>query len=165
LHLGQQIGDGAFEHGVNESRYELGQRLQHEQPLVQARMRDDEAVVAVDKVAIQQQIEIDGPRSIALLAHAPQSLLDRQQRIEEIVGRAIGPHLDDGVEVVSLPRRPADRPRLVHRRYACDLDTLTLTQVCQCALQVVGAIVEVAAQSNINEGHFSLSQWRIIPAK
>ena len=45
----------------------------------------DSRLIGVDEIAVQQQIEVDGPRPVALLAHSPQLLLDRQQYIEEIV--------------------------------------------------------------------------------
>ena len=93
---------------------ELRQRLQHEVPFVQTRMRYNQPFVFVNQIAVEQQIEIDGARPIAFLPHAPKLLLNGKQPLEQIVDLALGSYFDNGIEIRSLSCGSADRPGLVH---------------------------------------------------
>src|SRR5579871_3822333 len=124
-------------------------------------MRNGQPIVRASEIIVEQQIEVDGSRAVALVTHSPQTLLDRQQHIENIVCLARGAQLGDRVQIGSLPRRSADRLCLVHRRYARYLYTLGLPEGHQRSLQVNASVAEVAAQGDVRRGHFSSSQCKI----
>jgi len=65
-----------------EIRRELGEWDEHEEPLVQAWMREDELGRIEDQRIVEQQIEVDRPSSVRIWPHASQGGLDRLQLAE-----------------------------------------------------------------------------------
>ena len=83
---------------------------QHEGAQVQPRMRQGQARVVAALVAVQQQVEVERARRVAVAIARGRAVLDRMQRAQQGVGRQRGVELDHGVDVV--------RPRCVDRRDA-----------------------------------------------
>ena len=65
LQRGEELGDGAVARHDGVGR-ELGERLEREAPLVQARMRHRQPRLVDDPVAVEEQVEVDRPRAPAL---------------------------------------------------------------------------------------------------
>ena len=68
--------------GDLEGRIQLRERLQHEAPLVQARVRDGQARLVDRLVAVEQQVEVDRARAearaVAPRAAEPRSIASRR---------------------------------------------------------------------------------------
>ena len=71
--------------GQDEVGVELGERLEREAPLVQARVRHAQAGLVDRLVAVEQQVEVDRARAEARARPlATQGLLDGEQPIQEL---------------------------------------------------------------------------------
>ena len=118
--------------GWISARRDLGQRLQHEQPLVQSRMRQRQLRIVADRVAVQEQIEVDGARAVAFRrAPGPGRFPRPAATRSSVVGGQVGAQLGDGVEVRPLSGRAADGGRLVHGGDAHYLDARPAAQLGQ----------------------------------
>jgi len=74
--------------GQDEVGVELGERLEREAPLVQARVRHAQAGGVDRLVAVEQQVEVDRARAEARARSlAAQGLLDGEQPIQELARR------------------------------------------------------------------------------
>ena len=69
-------------------------------------MRHGQARLVDDLVPVQEEVEVDRSRSPALLAHAAETLLDREQALEELLRPEIGLDLDCAVEEGALLNGP-----------------------------------------------------------
>ncbi len=66
-------------------------RLEHESALVQTRVRDREARLVDDLVAVEEQVEIDRPRAVAWAVAGPaERALDLEQRVEQLPRAELG---------------------------------------------------------------------------
>ena len=70
-------------------RYDFGQRLEHECPFSQARMRQHQIRFGGHGVADQQQIQIEGARRVEIGALPPSLAFDCEQLFEELARRGI----------------------------------------------------------------------------
>ena len=128
---------------------DLAQRLQHEGPLVQARVRHAEAGLVDPLPAEEEQIEVEAARGVAhRSAPAAGRGLDRQQAIEEHPGPERGHELRGAVQIRALRRR-AHRLGLVERRDGRHPDTGARAQRRQRRLELRLAIAEVRAQGDV----------------
>ena len=74
--------------GEHEVGVELGERLEREAPLVQARMRHMEARLVDRLLAVEEEVEVDRARAEARARPlAAQRLLDGEQPIQELAWR------------------------------------------------------------------------------
>src|SRR5262245_43777122 len=93
-------------------RFELCQRLEREQALVQARMRHLERRLVDLLVAVQQQVEVDGPRAeTRALARTAEAPLDPKENDEEPASSDVGLERGGGVQESRLVDDP-DRRRI-----------------------------------------------------
>ena len=80
----QQLLHRSPGHGIAPVRRDLGQRLQHEPALAKSRMRHDERRRLVDdRVAIENQIQIQRPWRTRKRPLSPEISFDGEQRVEE----------------------------------------------------------------------------------
>lgn len=89
-------------HGIEHIRGDLRQRLEHEAPLSEARVRDDEVRLLDDGRAKQDQVEVEGPGRAGIRTLAGRLPFQHHQEVQERAGVA-GPLPDD---------RAIEKPRL-----------------------------------------------------
>src|SRR5207244_1374998 len=89
----EQLARGHCEPGMSPIGRDLGQRGEHETALVEARMRQRQALGRDLAALVIEQIEVEGPGGVRHAASAPEAGFERQQRAEQR-GRA-QPGLDD----------------------------------------------------------------------
>src|SRR3954454_12694538 len=82
----QQPFDRPAEQRVHHVAGDLGERLEDEAPLVQARVGDVQVRLADHVIAIEKQVQIDRARSPFLAALAAEGLLDGEKSCEEVFG-------------------------------------------------------------------------------
>jgi hypothetical protein len=71
--------------GDDEARSQLHERLEDEAALVQARVRDGEPRLLDLLVAVEEEVEVEGPRPVlAGDTDAAEALLDREQPVEQL---------------------------------------------------------------------------------
>src|SRR4051812_42519505 len=104
----QQLVDGTTQLGMDDLRGNLGERREDERPLVQARVGDRQLLVLSDKIAIQEQVKVDGARAMAFVADAAEALLDLQEEMQQLLGTERRLDFGSGVEVGALSRGAAD---------------------------------------------------------
>ncbi len=127
-------------------RRQLAERLEHEAPLVHARMGNDQPVLVDAAVGKEQQVEVECPRLAANSAADPTLLgLDLQQALQQ--GPRLQPRLDlrDRVQVGALGRRP-HRIGLVDPRHVEPLDPAGRAECLERAPQVGLPVAEVRAE-------------------
>jgi subtilisin family serine protease len=108
--------------GELEVGVELGERLEGEAPLVQARVRNAEARLANRLVAVEEQVEVDRARAEAgAAAHPAEAALDVEEPAEELGRRELRLDLGGRVEEARLVDE-SDRHGLAERRDAPQLD-------------------------------------------
>jgi len=80
------------------------QRNEDEGSLSQARMRNLEAGLGENKIAVEQEVEIEGAWAVGNRARAiaSEETLNREKRVKERAWRKIGFKRDDGVEKARL---------------------------------------------------------------
>ena len=82
---------------------ELGERLEHEAPLCQPRVRDAEARFVHDLVAVEQEVQVDRPRPVALAGtDTSKLLLHGQQALQERIWSEVGRQPDSCAEETRL---------------------------------------------------------------
>ncbi len=129
-----RAGHGAAT-GNDERGIEVGQRLQGEATLVQARVRNREARPLEGLIPVEQEIEIDRARAPAR-AHpsfATQVALDREQPVEQVRRGELRVDRNRAVQEARLVDEP-DRIGLAKTGDGHDLDLrIRLEQVDRCA--------------------------------
>ena len=82
-HPARQIFNGYSQHGVDEIRGEVAERLQHERPVGKTRMREFEIRLRQGSVAVEEQVEVEGSRSVACgFPRATLGRFDLQQPVQ-----------------------------------------------------------------------------------
>jgi len=97
----EQIGDRSPADRIDESGRDLGERLEHESPLAEARMRNGQAGLVQHGIPEENQIEVERARRVRVRPLTASRLLGRQQRLEQRSRRH---------------RRLADRGRIQEQR-------------------------------------------------
>ena len=103
---GEELAHGEAERGVDEAGRDLGQRLEHEAPLVQARVGNHEAGSIAPLVPEEQDVDVDRARAVPLRAHAPHLALGGEARLEERLGTERRLSLRRQVQEPALGRPP-----------------------------------------------------------
>ena len=85
---------------------DLGERLEHEAPLVQPRVREHRGRAVAAQRAHEQDVDVDRARPVGLGAHAAELPLDGEAGREQLLGRLPGLAGGDRVQEEAL-RRPA----------------------------------------------------------
>ena len=93
---------------------ELAQRLHHKWPGKIARMREGELATAHDACAVENEIDVNGARSIPAPSHPAQPPLDIEQSRHEVDRREVSQARDDHVQKRWRPGRAVDRLRLMN---------------------------------------------------
>ena len=70
-------------HRIAQLGRDLRERLQHETPLAEPRMRHDQSRLVNDLLAKQDQIQIERPRRVRIRALPPPLALDREQGVQQ----------------------------------------------------------------------------------
>ena len=137
-------------------RPQLGQRCQHERALRGARMRHGEALVRDDDPAgvacdaVQQHVQVQRARRVAIRPLAAEALLDRLQGIEQGVGRKRRAQACDRVDVVGAARIDG-RASIQRRRQKASRRGEPL-QFGQRGAQRGARVAEVGAQADEDRG-------------
>ncbi len=136
---GRSIRAGGQQHGYrrvvrvweHEVRREIGERLEHETPQMQARVRQHQVRRGECSITVDEQVEVECARGPFACANAPVFSLDLQKRVQQRVRRPRGGNARGGVEVCGLRRvrRAGVRGTLVHRRGGEHRDARRLAQV------------------------------------
>ena len=107
--------------GEDEVGADVGERREDEPPLVQARVGDDELVVAEDEIARVEDVEVEGARGVARTFRRTTKLgLDALQPVEQRDRLAVEFDFEHGIQIRTRVRPRADRfgfinPRAEHR--------------------------------------------------
>ena len=127
-------------------RRQLAERLEHEAPLVHARMRNHQRVLVDAAIGEEQQVEVECPSLAPSSASDPTLLgLDLQQALEQGPRLQSGLDLRDRVQVGSLRERP-HWIGLVDPRHIDPLDPGGRAECLECAPQVGLPVPEVRAE-------------------
>jgi hypothetical protein len=95
--------------GNHQLRSDLGQRQEHERPLVHARVRNGQAGFPDDFVAVEQQVQVERARRARERSLAARPRLGGEQLIEQLARGQPGFDLRDRVDEIRL-RSDADGP-------------------------------------------------------
>src|SRR5439155_8443943 len=149
----------------DEAGSQLGERLEDEAPLVQARVRDGEPGLVDHLVAVQEKVEIERPRAVLVGdANAAETLLDREQPVEELARREARLQLDGSVEERRL-LADSHRFRLAQGRDADDLGSrLGPERVDGCAQRAL-AVAEVRAEADVSARHGLVTVAATVPSR
>ena len=115
----EELGDGALPRH-DQARIELGERLESERAIAESRVRNRQTRLVEHDIAVDQQVEVDGPRTEALVADPPEPALDLEERSEQVARPKSRVERDGAVQEPRLLDR-SPRLRLAKRR---DLDHL-----------------------------------------
>ena len=96
-HLGNTSYAG--DHGI---RRNFMQRRQYERTLVHTRVRKGQAVLMMDQITVQQQVQIQRARRVGKLAPPAVALLDFQERREQLARRKPGLEFGNGIDKIRL---------------------------------------------------------------
>ena len=135
---------------MDQHRRQLGQGRQGERALGQPRVGDRQPLAGDDQIVVQQDIEVDLARPVAVAGPPADRALDPLERREQLRGHEVGPHPAGGVEERRL-RDLVERRRLVERRDS--LDAPDARQRGQGRRQVRLAVAAVAAQAEVDGRH------------
>ena len=138
---------------MHPPRRQLAERLEHEAPLVHARMRNDQRVLVDAAVGKEQQVEVERPRLAALSAPDPTLLgLDLQQALQQ--GPRLQSRLDlrDHIQVGALGERP-HRVGLVDSRHLEPLNPARCAERLERAPQVGLPVAQVRAERDEGPAH------------
>ena len=130
------------------------ERLQRETPLRQAGVRDGQARLIHDPVAVEQEVEVDRARAEAraLLADPAQHALDGEEAVEQVTRRE--PRLDrDGAVQKGRLIRVADWLGLTQRRDGDDLDPGFGAQQLDGPADRRLPVAEVGAEADVRPCH------------
>ena len=134
--------------GQDEARIELGERLEDEPSLGEPRMGHGEAGLVDRLVAVEEKVEVDGPRAeTRARALAPERALDGEQAFEKLAGREIRLDGAGGVQESRLIDVP-DGVRLPESGHRHDADVRTFEQV-ERAAEVALAVAEVRPEPDV----------------
>ncbi len=126
----------------------IRQRHEHEGTFVHARVRQDEIGRIPLLRPVEQQVQIEHARRVALTVAASTCLhFERLEQFEEFFRRQRGVECDGGVQVRAL-RWTADRIGLVEWRQGVDANARRSTQTVDRALEICHAIAEVRTQGD-----------------
>src|SRR5207244_13202669 len=102
---------------------QLSERLEHEPPLVQARVRHLQERLVDGRVAVEQEVEVERARALRrrLAAVSPKGALQLEHGAEKRPGRQLGLELDGSVEETRLVEI-VERLGVAEARDAFDLD-------------------------------------------
>jgi hypothetical protein len=98
---------------MHELRCNFRERREHKPSQVGMRMRYLEAVVRDHATIIEQQVEIQRAGSMVDISAASMDAFDVLQRVQQVVRRQARGDRHNGVEIVRLGDRTADRRSLV----------------------------------------------------
>ena len=139
--------------GTTSDGIELGERLEREHPLVQARMRELEAGLVDREPVHQQEVEVDGSRAVPRpRAHPPELPLDLEQRREEGRRSQRGIDRDRCIEKSRLVEKPHGIG-LPERRHRDDVDLRTLVEELDRACQRRRPVTEVRSEPYVGTTH------------
>jgi hypothetical protein len=117
--------------GHDEIRLDLGQRAEDESPLVEPGMRDPEARLVDLLFPVDEQIEIERPRSLGRDSRpvAAEAGLDGEEEVEERPRRQLGLERKGTVQEARLIQK-AHRLRIDQRGDADHLDARRCGKLC-----------------------------------
>jgi hypothetical protein len=128
----------------------LRQRLQNKPPQMHRRMRNRQPWPLHRSIPKKQNINVEGPRPFAQIAHPPSPRLNRKNPREHFFRTQRGVQLNHTIQKPTL-LRDLDRLRLIERR---NRDHLTqLAQSGDSGFQMPHPIPNIRSQRKINSSH------------
>src|SRR5262245_17842330 len=109
-------------------------------------MRNRQAGLVHDLVAVHEQVEVDRSRPPALAAHPAEALLDGEQSLQQLPRAEIRLEPDNAVEERPLLDGP-DRLGLADLRDGGDVDAVLLREQLDGAPQVLLTVTEIGADT------------------
>lgn len=94
----EKIADAAAEARHDEVGAELGEPVEDEAALGEARMGDDELGAADDEAAVKEEVEVERAGSPGLASDAPVEALEVEEEAKQVRGLEVGVQLGDGIE-------------------------------------------------------------------
>lgn len=136
--------------GMKQVRRDGSERFQDESAIEHTGVGDGEVWLLKDGVAEQQDVEIDGARSVADGSDAAEGTFDIEQDREQGTGVERGVDGDDLVQERRLVE-VADRGGFVHRGLLHDFQTSAL-QGCDCSPESGLAVADVGPEAEVGDG-------------
>jgi hypothetical protein len=139
--------------GYLDLRIQLGERLEGEAALVQARMGNSQPWLVYELVGVDEQIEVDRPWPPPCpVANAPELTLDAEKDVEELPRRK--GRLDGScpVEEARLVDHP-DGIGLAQPRHGDDIGALRRTKKLDRSAERVLARAEIRAEADVRPWH------------
>jgi len=138
---------------VDQLRRDVTQGVEHERALVEPGVRNSESRALDDRVAVEEQVEIEGARRVAFgAARASGRSLDGVQSCQQRRGGKGRREADRAVQVRAL-ERAANRPRLAEPCPAQKAHTRRRREPGDTGIEVRRPISQVRAERNVC-GHF-----------
>jgi len=140
---------------MNEIRLKLGERNEHEAPLVKTRVRDGQKRRLVLQVAVEKQIQIDRPRRFFVFLLSAEQVFDANHPRHHLFGRdagdaSLGDHIQKQPVIFD-----ADRLGFVNRRQARDLE-IRFHHRAHAEQKISGAVAEIRAERDVGGYGFVL---------
>src|SRR5262245_44249737 len=114
-------------------------------------MRDGQARLGDDLVAVQEQVEVDRPRAVPLTPHAAEALLDGEQPFQQLSRSQLGLDPECAVQERPLLHGP-DRLGLPDLGHRDDVQSLLGREQLDGAHEVVLTLPEVGADTDESRG-------------
>ena len=100
---------GGAETGQDQRGVNLEQRSQYEGTLMHAWVGQGQLAVVEHRVAMEQQIEIEGARGVGNASHTAMTCFNRQKLVQQRKGRELGVDGDHSIDKVRLVEEPDGR--------------------------------------------------------
>jgi hypothetical protein len=165
IEIGEKLSGGQAGGRNAEIGSYFGERDEYEGTLAKAGMRDFKTGLGEDKIAIEEDIEVDGARTVGhgARAIAAKEALDEEKVIKQCARREIGFKGDDGVEEAGLIGG-ADRLGGIER--GTRGDATQRANVLNCSgkrgIGRPGGAGKVGAEGDVGEGHADLRVAEVV---
>src|SRR5262249_52941847 len=113
--LGAKISHGCAKNWMHQARSEISQGLQHEQTLVQTRMRNRKTRFCANQTTVKEEVEVNGARPIRLSANPAKSMPHVEKPRQKHCGLQVRLDFCNRIQVGALPGRTTHGGRLIDR--------------------------------------------------
>jgi len=111
--------------GITQLGIEVKERLENKRSLCQGWMGKRQVNGAQDEIADEEQVEVEGPRSLVDLSSTTQGVFNLEAEMQEIVRFQGGAKEGDGVQKIRLVGDGSNGGALIERGDALDKDPRT----------------------------------------
>jgi hypothetical protein len=155
--LKEQFGRGASGARIAEAGSDLGERDEDEGALAETGVRDFEIRLAEDKVAVEEDVEVEGAGAVGGAGHSvtAEFELDGKKFAEQPAGSEIGFKGDDGVEETGLIGESHWHGGVERRTGG---DAAKVGEAChytgECGIGRAGGAGQIGTEGDVGEGHY-----------